>query len=508
MKVMLVNSPRKFWPYLNEEDNFVLPQWMPTVGAIARDEGHQVKAVDCMVSKIGWRSLRQMIKDEQPEVVGINESHTLYIHEAAKLIELIKEVSPHTKVVGGGVHMTTCAKEIVRDHPIDFIVKGEGEATFKQLLQEIEKVKPDYRNVKGIVWKNNNNEVIENAPQPLIKNLDELPFPAYDLLPVKAYGRSRYLFSPGGMTIHHSRGCISDCEFCVWWTSMAKRTVDDDGIEKIFPQWRTKSVDRVIEEIQIITRDYGKHCLLFTDDSWNISAKWNDQFAEAIFKNDIKINWFAFMRADFMLRDEKRGILEKLVRSGLSHFCTGVEHVSQKVLDNYNKTFYSANDSEKVIDIFKKKYPSVFLQTTFIVGNQQESKESIKSLLNYVKKLKVDFPAFHILTPFPGTPMFKRYKEMGIEMEEDYSKYDLNTPIVATDHLTREELAWEVYKLFKKVVTFRWLMRGLFSPYKYKRRMYIWWFKVTMRVLFDAVKEKTLNRRTGIDLVTPKWYNE
>ncbi len=508
MKILLVNSPRKFWPYINEEDNFVLPQWMPAIGAIARQAGHQVQCLDCMVSKVGWTSLRQIIKDEKPDLIGINESHTLYIHEAIRLITLIKEISPHTKIVGGGVHMTNCAPEILRDNPIDFIVKGEGELPFRALLNELEKIRPDFSSVDGLAWKNDSGEVVINRPGHLVANMDELPFPAYDLLPVKAYGKSRYLFSPGGMTIHHSRGCISDCEFCVWWTIMAKRQLNAQGEEILSPTWRTKSVERVIEEIKIIKKDYDKHCFLFTDDSWNISPGWNDRFAETVLKENIRMNWFAFMRADFMLRDEKKGILEKLVRSGLSHFCMGVEHASQDVLDGFNKSFYSPGDSELVLDIFKKKYPGVFIQTTFIVGNQQESRESIRGLLKYVKKLKVDFPSFHILTPFPGTALYKKFKEQGIEMESDYSKYDLNTPIVSTDNLTRDEVAWEVYLLFRKSVTLAWLFRGLFSRSGYKRRMYIWWLKVTWKLFIGMIKERVFNMRSGIDLVVPDWYEK
>ena len=506
MKVLLLNSPRKYWPYINEEDNFVLPQWMPALAAVARLDGHNVKCIDCMVSKTGWSSLRHVIKEEAPDIIGINESHTLYIKEAFRLIELVKGINPEIRVVGGGVHMTNCAREIVRDTEIDFIVRGEGEISFRNLLRELEKIRPDFSSVAGIVWKNDNAEVVYNPPAHLIQNLDDLPFPAYDLLPVKAYGKSRYLFSPGGMTIHHSRGCISDCEFCSWWTVMAKRGIGDKE-DVLTPSWRTKSVERTIEEIKIIKKDYDKHCLLFTDDSWNISPGWSDRFAETILKENIRINWFAFMRADFLLRDEKKGIVEKLVRSGLSHFCMGVEHNSQDVLDGYNKSFYSPSDSEEVIRIFKKKYPEVFLQATFIIGNQQESRESIRSLLKYAKSLKVDFPAFHILTPFPGTTLYKKFEFQGIEMEPDYEKYDLNTPIVATEHLTRDEVAWEVYGLFKKSVTFWWLMKGLFSRSSYKRRMYIWWVKVTLTVGIDMVREWMFKRKP-MDMVVPKWYED
>ena len=78
-------------------------------------------------------------------------------------------------------------------------------------------------------------EVVRTAPRKLIKDLDSLPIPAYDLLPMHLYGRSRYLFSPSGATMHHSRGCTSKCSFCAWWTTMADRKVDADGNEVLSP---------------------------------------------------------------------------------------------------------------------------------------------------------------------------------------------------------------------------------------------------------------------------------
>lgn len=470
-----------------------------------------------MVEKKGWRSLEFFLSEQQFDVVGINESHTLYIHEAIRAARLIRKVSPHTKIIGGGVHMTNCAPTLIRDNPFDFIIKGEGEYAFRDWLREAEKIRPVWSDVRGLVWLDEARQVRVNPPQPLIRDLDSLPMPAYHLLPVREYGKSRYLFSPGGMTIHHSRGCVSDCEFCTWWTQMARRKPGaPEGVsgenppsrDILTPAWRTKSVERTLEEIEMVRRDYGKYCFLFTDDSWNISARWNDQFGEEILRRGLKIEWFAFMRADFLLRDEKNGINEKLVRSGLVHFCTGVEHPDESVLNDFNKNFYSPDDSARVVEIFRKKYPRVFIQTTFIVGGKRESRESLRRVFHYARKLKADFPGFHVLTPFPGTRLHEKFKEQGVKMESDLTRYDLNTPIVSTDNLSREELAWEVYRLFRKIITMRWLLRGLFSPYGYKRRMYIWWLIVTWRIFKDMVREKVFSVRKGVELVVPDWYEK
>ena len=81
--------------------------------------------------------------------------------------------------------------------------------------------------------------------------------------------------------------------------------------------WRTKSVTRTIEEVEILHKKYKKNCLLFVDGSWNIDPKFNEQFADEMIKRKFKLDWFAFMRADFILRDEKKGVMQKLIDSGL-----------------------------------------------------------------------------------------------------------------------------------------------------------------------------------------------
>ncbi len=505
MKICFIQPPRKIWPFMNYGDNYVLPLWMPTLAAAIRPLGHEIVCIDCMAEQIGWSSLATRIKKEAPDIVCQSEAHALYVDEAIRLSSLIKELFPQTFIIVGGGHVANQANELLTTTLIDVIAYGEGEYTLIELIQELSQEFCNLAKINGIYYREKG-KIIKNSPRKLLDHLDQLPFPAYDLLPMQKYGSSKFLFSPDGTTIEHSRGCLFSCDFCVWWEQMAEH-MPTSNIWVKKPRWRTKSVKRTVDEIQCLVENYNKRCFIFVDGTWNVDPVWNKSFAEEIIARDLKINWFAFMRADFLLRDEKKGIVELLVRSGLSHICIGLEHNQQSVLNAFNKKDFDVTDGERVIELFKRKYPSVFLQATFIVGNINETKESLRELGKYVKKLKIDFPGFHILTPVPGSVVYDNALRLGKIEERDFSKYDWNTPIMSTQFLTREDLAREVYLLYKNSVKISWLLKGLFSKSKYKRNMYLWWMIVTLRVLWGNIINGLFSLRKIMGLTKPSWYD-
>ena len=507
MKVFLIRGPRYYWPFINEYDNFLLPQSLPCLAAVLKKDGINVKVIDCSPVKMGWQSLRNLLKEQKPDVVGVGDSESLYAHEAVRVLHIAKEAIPGVITIVGGAHFSNLVEDSLLNYPIDFIVKGEGENTLLELIKELKQPRPNFKKIKGIAYKESD-RILHNPPRPLIENLDTLPLPAYELMPMQEYGKAKFLFSPGGITIHHSRGCIDRCKFCVWWVQMAERRVENDEIN-LYPKWRTKSVERTIEEIRILYHQYKKRFLIFVDDSWNIDQRWNEKFAEQLIKENIKLGWFAFMRADLLLRDEKAGILKKLVNSGLSHISIGVERAEDNELRSIGKNCYSREIIKECSSILKNKYPQVFRQVTFIVGIRRETKGSLLQQANFAKDIGADYPAFHPLTPVPGTEVWREAKEKGWLEIKDFAYYDWATPVMPSEHLTREEIEYLIYLANKKFVTPFWFIRGLFSPSKFKRNMYIWWLFVILRIFIDSVKSfiNPFKIKDYTRLVKPRWYD-
>lgn len=509
MRVLLVQPPRRYWPFTSEGDNFLLQQALPALAAPLRDHGVEVHVLDCMPLHIGWRSLADELRRIDPDVVGCGENHALYASEALRFFRLCKEVIPRAVRVAGGAHFTNLTHRYIgEESPVDVAVIGEGEVTIVELVEELAKANPDLSKVDGIAYWDGE-RMARTAPRKLVADLDKLPIPAYDLMPMHLYGKSRYLFSPGGTTIHHSRGCVSKCSFCAWWTTMADRKYDESGQARLSPRWRSKSVDRTFEEIELLYYRFGKRSYVWVDESWNIDPRFNDAFAERMLKSGMQTKWFAFMRADGIVRDEEKGILEKLVRAGLSHILIGVERAEDDTLTMLDKRFYSGGVAEQAIRIFKERYPEVFIQATFIVGTRDETPESLDKQIALAKRLDVDFPAFHPITPVPGTPIFDEALREGWITEEQFDDFDWLSPVLDSKYMSRDEIATALYRMNKQFVNTPWMLRGLFSRVPYKRDMYIWFLKVSTAMAVDALKERLnpLKVEHYQQLVTPPWYD-
>jgi radical SAM superfamily enzyme YgiQ (UPF0313 family) len=108
-------------------------------------------------------------------------------------------------------------------------------------------------------------------------------------------------------------------------------------------RWRTKSVGRTLEEIEFLQRDFGKRYFVFVDDTFNVDPKWCDAFADEVLRRGLKFQFYAFLRADLILRDEKLGVFQKLVRAGLIHAAIGVERLSDDELKSFHKGFQTEN---------------------------------------------------------------------------------------------------------------------------------------------------------------------
>ena len=514
MRLLFVRPPKYLWPYMNEQDNYLLPQAIVCLGAQARKQGHEVTLLDCMAEKVGWKTLEHRIRQARPEVVLCGDSETLYAHESGRVFALAKMIDPEIICVAGGVHFTHAAADAFSKYPIDAIVRGEGEATLTALLEALGNGKT-FNGVAGLALPDGNGGVITTGHRPLIEDLDTLPFPAYDLMPMDKYGTSRYLFSPGGVTLSHSRGCIDGCSYCACWLQMARRKGQGDN-ELLRPRWRTRSVQPVVDEMEILARRYDKRCQVFVDDTWNVDPKWCDAFVDELMRRGLNVNWFAFLRADLLMRDEESGLFEKLIASGLSHTCIGLERASTKELAALDKHNMDVEQINRVVPMLRKKYPALFLQTTFIVGLRQDTAESLDRLLAYVEHLDPDYPAFHPVTPVPGTPLWKEANEKNWLEITDFSRYDWMTPVMGTEAMSREELDLKVWDMNRRYLRPMRILRGIFSIHTYRRRMYLWWLLVSLRVGWDFLVDRLTPSRSVrtktslsdyVGMIKPDWYD-
>ncbi len=505
MKVLLLNPPRYYWPFINEGDNYLLPQALPCLGAVLRENDVKVRLVDCLPLKMGWKSLGRLLERERPDVLGVCTSESMFSHEAVRACELMKGIDQDTATVVGGHHFSALPGETLENGSIDYIVIGEGEYTLLELVKALEKG-GSLKKVRGIAFREGGKAIV-TEPRPLIRDLDELPVPAYDLMPMDKYVDSRLLWSQGGTTMHHSRGCIDNCDFCACWVHMSQRSMKE-GKLRCTQMWRTKGVERTLDEAELLNRVYGKKFIVFGDDTWNVDPKWSAAFCEGIKERGLDFKWYAFLRADLMVRDEKLGVLKKMVDSGMSHVCIGVERATDSELRLLNKS-YSSDMVRDSFRILKEKYPQVFRQGTFIFGFRNETKESMRRMFEYAKELDLDYPGFHPITPVPGTKTWEEAKEKGWLEVDDYRKYDWVTPIMSSRKMSRKEIDSEMVRLYWDYLTFPKVLKGVFSRHSQRRNMHLWCLNVAARVWLSGLKDRTMLRGSGstLGMVKPKWYD-
>jgi len=515
-KILLVRPPRYLWPFVNESDNFLLPLGLPCIAAAVKKNfaGIKVRIIDCPPEKIGWKTLTDILEEEKPDMVGAGEE-ALYHHEAVRLFRLAKQINPHIITVAGGHFFSWMVDHSLNDFPIDIIVRFEGEETIVELIEALGSNR-ELSGVKGIAYKKNG-KIIKTALRPLIEDLDALPLPAYELMPMGKYSPFGYLW-PQSATLEHSRGCIDSCNFCSLWVFWGKhlKTDIEQGELEVMPRYRTKSVARMLEEVDIVYQKYNRRYIIWADPTFNVDPKWTDAFCEGLLKRNYKdLYWWAFLRADFLLRDEKLGILEKMVKAGLIHPLIGVERACTEDLRKIRKSVCTQELVKDVFKIFKDKYPQVFRQGTFITCLPFDTRESMLELVKYAVEIDIDYPAFHPATPVPGTYLYQDAKQNNLLIEEDFKKYDWSTPILRSQSgLTVEDFARLNMELNKRYILYRphWLVRGLFSPYKHKRGLYWWFFINTMKMISIQIKDAILGRKkmegiTGfMRLRKPAWY--
>ncbi len=510
MKLLFVRSPRRYWQFVNMDDNFWMPLNYPYLAATVRERipDLDIKIIDCCALRTGWRTLEKMINDERADFVGIGEE-TMYANEGERVARIAKRANPDCVVIGGGRHYPFLPDMYLgNDAPFDYLVFGEGEDTLPELLKELMRSEPNPDTVKGLIYHDGEKLVRTPFREP-VKNLDDLPLPAYDLMNHEIYGqRGRLWAFKKSIPVQHSRGCTSGCTYCSFWPQESPWHMEGDK-PVASPMYRTKSVEKTIEEMERLYTDYGSRQFNWVDGTWNMNPEWNDKWATEILRRNWDIGWFAFMRADMLLRDEKLGILEKQVKSGMKMILIGAERATTGDLQMLHKQNYTSETAKEACKLMARKYPQVWCQCTYLVGFPNETRESMMAILDYALESKVNFPAFHFITPLPGTKFWEDAQEAKIIMERDFSKYDWFNPIIECKNMTRNEML-ELYNDMMKKFIFRGggFFKGLVSPYPFKRNLYWWFWKVALK--FQWAQLKGLLSGSGEQYMSsrkPSWYN-
>ena len=333
-----------------------------------------------------WQEIRRTLQGYQPDVVGISVLSP-EVGSALKVSSLCKASRRDCKVVWGGVHPTFLADDCLKNPEVDFVVRGEGEYTMLELCQNLRS--PDeLLPIKGLSFRSNNS-ILHNTRRELIKDLNELPFPARHLV---LYPEA---FDKKAMgSIMTSRGCPWRCGFC-----SSRRLWDKKA--------RFRSPESIFKEIRKVVEDFKIKHFMFWDDAFTINREIIIKYCRTLINSGIGIAWRTATKAD-LVDDE---ILSLMKRAGCVHLDIGIETGSPRIHEVIKKDV-NVEQAKRAVKLIKKN--NIASGAFFMAGFPQENPDDLRQTFDLMKEIKTTRMVFNVFDPMPGSDLFDTCVRMGL----------------------------------------------------------------------------------------------
>lgn len=414
---------RMIWPQTN----------LAYLCSMAQKVGLSVDIVDCIAENISFSEFKKILKECKPRYYFSNIISVTYTNDL-KALALAKEISGCI-TVGMGPHITDSpARTLKEAEELDFVICHEAELTLEELLSVYEIEKPTAERLKriagigfvpGRIQKGASMEPVITKRRPFVKDLDELPRPRHDLLPLDRYWApflGNYTF------VEASRGCSYRCIFCrqaVMW------------------QWkyRRRSGEALAEEA-LYVHSLGVDDILFHADTFTLDAKLVNDLCDKLIEAGSPFRWACNTHVKSLYRKYK--LVEKMKKAGCWMIAIGIETADDQILLNIKKeaTVAQAESVVKMID-----EAGIEAWGYFVLGLPGETKETLKKTINFSLSVPLKIAKFDIGTPYPGTEFYNYAKEKGYLRVNHYEEFDQNaSAVVEYPNLTRKEIKAAVRK--------------------------------------------------------------
>ena len=426
MRVLLLSTPHPL------AESPLPPLSLSYLASVLKREGIEVKILDFLVTQYHPRKLRRELEEYRPQLVGAT-CVTLNYPIARRMLKVCKAFDPHIFTVIGGPHVTFAQEEtLLQSLWIDAIVIGEGEKTLVELAKAVAEDK-DIHQVPGIAFADGG-MVVKTPPQAPIENLDQLPLPARELLPMARY---RALGTP--CTVITSRGCPFSCIFC-------------SGRRMFGPKVRFRSPGLVVDEMEKLQRDFGLEKINIVDDTFTVNHRHAEAVCEEMLRRNLKIKWSVFARVDRISED----LAQLMNRAGCDWVLFGVESADEGILKTIRKGI-TPDEVRRGVKIAAEAGINVF--NSFIFGLPGESRETALKSLAFGDELYHKYGAkygFHMLSPLPGTEVYERAKDYGIRiLSRNWARYNANEPITETATMSTE-MVKEAMSIYDRGIEAAW----------------------------------------------------
>ncbi len=483
MKVCLVNPP------LNMKVRLWYPVGICYVATYLRNAGYEVSIIDCIGDNLSREEFREQLNRNKAEAYGIG-GLIMAFNNVVEISYMIRKKYPNAIIFAGNTVASTIPEILINNSAVQIAVMWEGELTAVNLMNALKKGEP-LDTVKGIIFKNEEGKFIKTPDQPLIQNLDQIPLPAWDLIPMQNYLKNMNYYFP----ISTVRGCPNNCIFCCKCYLMSKV--------------RARSPQNIIDEMVIAKKQFKIKFALMFDDNFCYNKKRVIEFCKLKMNTpEVKnIPWKCSSRVNLLTDD----LVKEISKAKCWQIGVGYESASQKVLDYYNKGI-KVEQMQKAVNLLQKYNLNINAGgASWLIGAENETRESVRKSRKFAKKNHMIYIP-HFVTPYPGTVLYSRAKEQGlIKNELEYIK-DIarrgNTNFL-TVNLTKNFTDDDLKKYKKKMSVFP-LKRKPITLKRIARRgpgLILSFFTLSLRDAIKNVKDFFFNEwNPKLEKYSNEWF--
>ncbi|MBI4439701.1 radical SAM protein [Candidatus Woesearchaeota archaeon] len=445
MKILLVNLPwiddTEFsalragsrWPHLRMKREqlpyYPFPFFLAYAAAVLKQNNHDVYLKDCVAERLNQYGFLKYLEEVKPEMV-VMETSTPSIENDLAWAKKIKEIGCITVMTGP--HATAVPLEVLKEPYVDYVLPGEIDYSLRDLSNTL-RDKKNVHALSGVHSKMPNGDMVMNKPAPLITDLDGLPYPYREGLPMENYIDPACKHAPGIQMIA-SRGCPNQCIYCYESQNFYGR-----------PNYRVRSVKNVADEMEHLIKTYKVREIYFDDALFSVSQQRVIELCDEILKRKMNIYWSAMCDAKLKIET-----LRKMKESGCVMIKFGVESANREILKNIRKHI----TPEDVIAIVRNcREIGIETHATYMFGLPGETKETIKETMNFAFNIApADTAQFAAAIPNPGTKFYEDAKRNGWLVTTDYKKYAGQDVVVQYEGLSAEDIYRAVHRARKKIM--------------------------------------------------------
>ena len=337
MKILLTNSPFQYYM----TTSFFHPDWgalnLPQLAAMVPN--HEVKILDNWHHWFKQERILQTIKEFQPQVLAVSNSTAADTNRVLEMTLQIKRNYPKIIMIIGGQAATVRYKDCLNSG-FSVVIRGEGEYTFQEVVDRINQGSKDFSDIQGVSYLKEG-QFVNSPDRNFIENLDQLPFPRWELMP-----RFKSNFFPGifASVIESSRGCPYTCDFCAVQSFWQRR-------------YRKKSNERIIAELEVLKRRLGYDQVYFIDDSFALNVKEYTELFETMIRKKVTVKGFSQIRPDTVANNPD--MIKLAARAGFWGFLVGFDSYDEQALSEVHKTG-GTKINIKAAEILRKNEIGIF----------------------------------------------------------------------------------------------------------------------------------------------------